>query len=381
VDVIGVRGIIFDCLSNDYDYYLYYPDKPRWYCTSNHGVGECYEHEAWWFYHYTGAIIADKFLRDGKEKILWDGVTGQYINDFAKLIQEVQKYQQLPQVNEASFHVEHALLWHFLASVMPDVTEYPSDLANALCGWDSHIRQHGVKGRGVGKGITHECYHGFGHAVFYVVAKRQARSMANQISPIKDSENHTFFASTSFQSAAAINASALQSTIRAQNTAAVNNDGNGLSLYVTTNNTVSISTKAAIEMAKSTTESSSARTQFRPNIGFEMTYESMCEVYRLCKGAVRKSDEFFDDKEEKYPYSHGVRICLEGVVHSVRLFSTDRHNKQGAINYVNRNMQNCQADEMRNNNHTVAVDTMNRPIDDKNKTISGNETVSLLQAI
>ena len=191
VDVIGVRGIIFDCLTDDYDYYLYYPDKPSFHCTKNHGVGDCFEHEAWWFYHYTGAIIADKFLRDGKAKILWDGITGQHIDDFATLIQEIQKYQQLPKVNEASFHVEHALLWHFLASVMPDVTEYPADLANALCGWDSRIRHNRVKGRGVGKGLTHECYHGFGHAVFYVIAKRQALASDNKANLSEEQPSRT----------------------------------------------------------------------------------------------------------------------------------------------------------------------------------------------
>jgi hypothetical protein len=86
--------------------------------------------------------------------------------------------------------------------------------------------------------------------------------------------------------------------------------------------------------------------QFRPSIGFELTPDSMCEVYHLCKGAARKSDAYFEDKEPHYPFSHGIRICLEGVAHSVRLFSSFRHDKKEAIDYVMNNMKRCRHDEI-----------------------------------
>ncbi|KAG7361474.1 hypothetical protein IV203_036575 [Nitzschia inconspicua] len=351
IDVIGVRGIIFDCLSDEYDYFLYYPDKPSMYCGSHHGVGDCLEHEAWWFYHYTGAIIADKFLRDGKGKILWDGVTGQYVDSFAKLIEGIQHFQQLPRVNEASFHVEHAILWHFLASVMPDVSEYPSDIADTLCRWDSDIRVNRIKGRGVGKGLTHECYHGIGHAAFYVVAKRQARRTATNVTDQKLREgNATNFSNMMFRGTISSRDKGQQIQMGTIN-ATISDKSHSLKpsappLVSKENGKVIVSTQAAIELAKATAETSSARTQFRPNIGFELTPDSMCEVYHFCKGAARKSDDHFDDKEEQYPYSHGIRVCLEGVVHSIRLFSADRHNKQEVIKYVTKNMKRCEASEI-----------------------------------
>lgn len=253
-------------------------------------------------------------------------MTGRYVDDFTQLIHEIQRFQQLPRVNEASFHVEHALLWHFFASVMPDMSDYPSDVANTLCRWDSHIREKGIKGRGVGKGLTHECYHGIGHAAFYVVAKRQARRSMSRSYPV---------APVTMQ---------IPEQKSAKNETEPKPDVP--SLVVKENGMITVSMGAAIELAKATTNTSSARIQFRPNIGFELTPESMCEVYQFCKGATRQSDEHFVDREAAYPYSTGVRVCLEGVVHSVRLFGSERHDKKEAINYVNTNMKRCQSEEL-----------------------------------
>jgi hypothetical protein len=333
-------------------------------CTREHKLIGSFR----WFYHYTGAIIANKFLRDGKGKILWDGVTGQYFDDIAALIHEIQRYQQLPRVNEASFHVEHAIIWHFIASVMPDVTEYPSELADAICGWDSDVRQSNVKGRGVGKGLTHECYHGFGHAVFYVVAKRQSRK----------GQSSSGVEAKKIDNAASISNNTFMNTSSISTTTTVKNNGNNtpnmssvsqiaiqesvpddrLPLIVVSNGIISVSSKAAVEAAKATVETSSARIQFRPNIGFGLTPDSFCEVYHLCNGARRKSDKYFNDNEKKYPYSTGIRVCLEGVVHSVRLFSTDRHDKQEAIDYVNQNMQRCEAAEINSQSNNVELSSI-----------------------
>jgi hypothetical protein len=340
-----------------------------------------------WFYHYTGAIIADKFLRDGKGKILWDGVTGRYIDNFKDLIFEIQRFQQLPRVNQASFHVEHAILWHFVASVMPDVTEYPSDIANSFCHWDGRVRVKRIKGRGVGKGITHECYHGFGHAVFYVVAKRQARREGHTVVADSNTLYHpgASFRMTNFRSVAAsvsqVRSNAGPQSGSTENTTSPVSTQNAPATYIPPlisriNGTISVSTEAAIEIAKATMETSSARIQFRPNIGFELTPDSMCEVFHLCKGAARQSDAFYEDEEPRYPFSHGVRICLEGVVHSVRLFSKDRHDKQDAINYVNENMQRCHAQELildtHENNSQVGVSI----VEEKNNIAQGLDTES-----
>ncbi|KAL3893225.1 MAG: hypothetical protein SGARI_008306 [Bacillariaceae sp.] len=58
----------------------------------------------------------------------------------------------------------------------------------------------------------------------------------------------------------------------------------------------------------------------------------MCQVWQLCKDAQRPQD----DEERHFPYSKGARICLEGVVHSVRLFSDTRHDKPETIDYKQR---------------------------------------------
>jgi hypothetical protein len=65
-----------------------------------------------------------------------------------------------------------------------------------------------------------------------------------------------------------------------------------------------------------TTLTMSARIQNRPNSGFDVSPEAMCHVYRLCKDSQRGYDK--NDPGREYPYSHGVRVGLEGVVHSVR---------------------------------------------------------------
>jgi hypothetical protein len=287
---------------------------------------------------------------------LWDGVTGRYIDNFKDLIFEIQRFQQLPRVNQAPFHVEHAILWHFVASVMPDVTEYPSDVADSFCNWNSHVREQKVKGRGVGKGITHECYHGFGHAVFYVVAKRQSRRAVPSVlvHPNAAASTLASFSTTNFRSTAApvSQANAQDETDNGTTTNATSPVPKQAPAIKTpllismVNGTISVSTEAAVEIARATAETSSARIQFRPNIGFELTPDSMCEVYHLCKGATRKSDAYFEDKEPQYPFSHGIRICLEGVVHSVRLFSSFRHDKKDAIDYVMNHMKRCQNDEI-----------------------------------
>ncbi|KAG7337484.1 hypothetical protein IV203_030598 [Nitzschia inconspicua] len=301
IDTVGVRGVIFDILNDEYDYFLYYPHSPQYDCFKSHGVGvDCTAFDTWWMYHFTGATIADHFLdsirngnrnnneqeHDKRTGILWDGITNQRFTSMEGLIREIQKYQRLPYVNSASFHAQHAIIWQYLAQAYPDIQEYPSQLADTLC--RSNADSGPRYARTVGKGIDHECYHGFGHAVFYVVAKRQMKLQQQQKrmivnDPTVPSKNFPF---------------------------------------------------------PTTTPSISARLQVRPSSGFELTKEAMCQVYALCKGAIRSYDD--KDKEDEYPYSKGVRVCLEGVVHSVRLFSDTRHNKKETVAYVMEEMHRCE---------------------------------------
>jgi hypothetical protein len=280
-----------------------------------HGVGEaCSPSETWWLYHYTGATIADHFLSsivlkdssinndnddDNTQGILWDGITNQRFTNMTDLIHEIQRNQELPYVNSASFHAEHAIIWQYLAQVYSDIQNYPSELADSFC----RSPEDGGRryARTVKKGINHECYHGFGHAIFYTVAKRQ---MKQQMLAKVTSKNET--------------------------------EPNRRTMQTPLSSSKPLPTK---------TPSISARVQVRPNSGFELSPEAMCQVYHLCKDSHRVYDD--NDHEEVFPYSRGVRVCLEGVVHSVRLFSNTRHDKKEVISYVVEEMQRCERNDKR----------------------------------
>ncbi|KAL3908581.1 MAG: hypothetical protein SGARI_002995, partial [Bacillariaceae sp.] len=285
IETVGVRGVLFDVLNDDFDYFLYLPEKPSYKCLKEHGVGKyCTATESWWLYHFVGAIIADHFVkntnsRNNSNGILWDGITQHRIASMEELLHSIQRFQQMPYVNPASFHSEHAIIWQYLAYAEPKLAKYPQDMVLQFCRYEFAGRSSAGFARTVGKGIDHECYHGFGHAMYYVVAKRQMkRDMGNSLGSTSQKRMPT------------------------------------------------------------TTPQMPARIQIRPNSGFELDEQGMCQVYQLCKNAQRPED----DKEEEFPYSKGSRICLEGVVHSVRLFSDTRHDKAEAITYVYEEMQRCE---------------------------------------
>lgn len=247
-------------------------------------------------YHYVGAVIADHLLAEQIQGrgILWDGITNVRFAEIADLLHEIQKYQQLPYVNSASFHAGHAILWQYISRVYPNIHKYPSQLADTWCRSPNFNQEGSRFAPTVSKGIDHECYHGFGHAMFYTVAKRQ---MKQQIVTTPRSSS---------------------------------------------NNSATTDSEQELSPLPNTTPSLSARLQVRPNSGFELTEEAMCQVHDLCKGAARSYDGDDDDEEDEYPFSRGVRVCLEGVVHSVRLFSATRHKKREAIDYVMSEMQRCE---------------------------------------
>jgi len=322
LEVLGVRGVLFDVLNDEYDHYLYYTEKrPKFPCLVSHGVGkECGPDESWWFYHYTGAIIADYFLNDLRQHndndkktprgILWDGSTGTRFTDMADLLHAIQRLQGSRYVNSASFHSQHAIIWQYVAETLPTLSRYPSELADKFCGM-----VHGGFARTVGKGVNHECYHGFGHAMFYVVAKRQMKRdmmMAQQQQQQQKQAKQLDFPTE--------------------------------------------------------TPSTSARIQVRPNSGFELDKPAMCQVFQLCKDAQRSSD----DDESRYPFSKGIRVCLEGVVHSVRLFSDTRHDKEETIRYVLDEMDRC-AKEMAGVAANASSDKNNK---DGNKNSKKTETTT-----
>lgn len=315
---VGVRGLLFDVLSDDFEYYVYsdesvsYDNEDNddksssssdsideihayWYnCASKHGVGNgCNEWDLWWIYHYIGAILTDMLLEN--REILWDGSSGETIRTaagtsddeldaaMAGLLDRIHRLQAgLPYVTQTSFHVQHSLIWRYAERSSGRLsTSYPWELALNFCRGDGS-RSKGIVGRPVGKGIDHECFHGFGHAMFYSVASRQ---LENKHLEREQSETK-------------------QHAHAKENSHMV----------------------------------------LRPHCGFELSPESYCEIYELCRGASPSKEKrrAMDPNDEASGNSY--RICFEGVVHSVRLLSADTQHmahKQTAIELVDEEMKRC----------------------------------------
>lgn len=337
IERVGVRGLLFEVLSDDFEYYVYNDESTSYdedenddnsdndyesldeievywkHCASKHGVGRgCNEWDVWWTYHYVGAIITDVLLQDNG--LLWDGSSGERIATppppktttttagsnnvdaaMAELLDKIHQLQaSLPYVTQSSFHAQHALIWRYVeksserllslssSSSLSSLT-YPWELAKLFCRGDGS-RQKGIVGRPVGKGVDHECFHGFGHAVFYAVASKQLESSGEQQSPHDNSE----------------------STKR---------DSNDEGFLV-----------------------------LRPHGGFVLAPESYCEVHALCQGASPPKNKRSEMDPNNEASGNSYRICFEGVVHSVRLLSEDSpntNNKGTAIDVVDQEMKRC----------------------------------------
>ncbi|KAG7337486.1 hypothetical protein IV203_030596 [Nitzschia inconspicua] len=220
IDEVGVRGLFFHVFSSDNSDLVFFYDFPdqRHYCSRKmHGV-TCPPEEPWWFYHFVGAITADKLSKEGK--LLWDGSTHEYVEDMADLLHRVHLVQNSTNVGDFSFHAQHALEWQYVAHTMPDIVDYPVDLAQRFCGDFQHDNRKIV---GVGKRIGYECYHGMGHAMFYLAALRQVSRMST-----------------------------------------------GMSME---------------QFGVAKQEMIMPQIQFRPNSGFELTQRSFCEIRRMCAEA------------------------------------------------------------------------------------------------
>eukprot|EP00536_Pseudo-nitzschia_multiseries_P004924 jgi/Psemu1/11286/gm1.11286_g len=287
---VGVRGLLFEVLSDDFEYYVYgSADELDHYwrkCSSKHGVGEnCNEWDVWWTYHYVGAIITDMLLQD--EELLWDGSSGERIvkagasmedqdASMATLLDKIHDLQAtLPYLTQSSFHAQHALIWRYVVKSSGRLSSsYPWDLAIQFCRGDGS-RRKGILGRPVNKAIDHECFHGFGHAMFYAVATRQLAQDRGTTSSEDKDEKEPFMV-------------------------------------------------------------------IAPHSGFTLSQKSYCDVYDLCQGASPENREILDPNDEAK--SNSYRICFEGVVHSVRLLSNDYSHvthKQDAKDLVDKQMKRC----------------------------------------
>lgn len=167
LDTFGMRSVyteVFEGLE------FYYPRK--WHkhkddCDT-HGM-QCYWQDPWWLWHYVGAISAEKLLRDGS--LLLDGITGERLYDGVSVMNEIHRIQEQPYVSAMSFHAEHGFIWTYLAVTQPDIKSYPTELSDEFCGKYKHKK---VSTKPASKTVGYECYHGFGHAVYSVIAMRQS---------------------------------------------------------------------------------------------------------------------------------------------------------------------------------------------------------------
>jgi hypothetical protein len=155
-------------------------------------------------------------------------------------------------IGDMSFHAQHALLWHYAAVMLPDMDSFPTEMAKAMCG-DAYAYRK-VKSEGSGKSLGHECFHGMGHAIFYVIAKQQMEA---------DEQKRQ---------------------------------------------------KARLSPRKRTEQPVSARIQFRPSAGLELTPESWCKIYTYCQTDLGVEEGYTVDVADR---------CIGGARHSVRIFSRD----------------------------------------------------------
>jgi hypothetical protein len=243
IDTIGVRGLYFDVFY-DGELKWWFADRPdeeeHWECWDTHGSQMCGPHEPWWFYHYIGAITAEKLVLEGR--ILWDPVKNLYAKSMKHLFQELHKEQELSIKwhGDMSYHAQHAILWQYAAMTMPNMDRFPEQMTKDLCGDEYAFRA--VRNEADNKDIGYECFHGMGHAIFYVIVRQQ----------------------------------------------------------------VSQELKQNIKL--------SARTQFKPSAGLDLTKESWCKIRDYCSTGVSEREGYRQDAESR---------CIGGARHSVRIFADD----------------------------------------------------------
>jgi hypothetical protein len=174
-------------------------------------------------------------MRKGSLKL--DSKGEDRISNAAAFMHELQKMQRLEDAEISSHHVGHGFTWQYLTVTMNRIKTYPLIMAHEFCGdllWKDEYHS------GLNNDIGRECRHGFGHAVFYVLAMRET---------------------------------------------------GGLKAY-------------------------SVRKQVRPDSGFHLSDESMCEGYRICEdapndktldeciGALRHSDRLVNGLRDEKGFDH-----------------------------------------------------------------------------
>lgn len=171
INTVGVKGLLFEVFFEGLQpYYGLEEDED---CMGSEGHGYmCAHYGFWWFYHFTGSILAERLILD--KRLLWDPTVAKeeqkYVYDFFDLQERIHIQETLPYSWEMSIHVQHGLLWHYANYFMPNMTEFPTQLMYDWCGrWVKE--EHPIQA--IGKRVGFSCVHGFGHMVFYLAARHQ----------------------------------------------------------------------------------------------------------------------------------------------------------------------------------------------------------------
>ena len=146
------KGISFDIVPNDRDI--------------KNGI---LPGSVWWMQHWLGAVTAEKFLREGS--LLLEKGSNERLYDIPSYFQEILRMQRLD-IDVLPFEVQHGFVWHYVATVRPDMDTYPTDLATSFCGdlLTMEPEEYLTMDK---QGVGQECRHGFGHSVFYTLARRE----------------------------------------------------------------------------------------------------------------------------------------------------------------------------------------------------------------
>jgi hypothetical protein len=113
----------------------------------------------------------EKLLLEGT--ILWDSVEMESVQSPSELLHRIHATQDelRKTVGDMSFHAQHALLWHYVAATLPDLDKFPADVTKEFCG--DYYAYNIVNAPNANKRIGYECFHGMGHAIYYVVVRQQ----------------------------------------------------------------------------------------------------------------------------------------------------------------------------------------------------------------
>ncbi|KAG7362056.1 hypothetical protein IV203_025722 [Nitzschia inconspicua] len=193
IDTFGVKNLFFGVFSlEDHeksDIYSWWQEGRTAEvkdCSKYHGRYHCDASQLWWFYHFVGAITADKLLKEGKirwtlneqdtEGMSLDFIPGNKFGLLTRRIHQRQAEHNSPNTDGLAFHAGHSIAWHFIAASRPNLKHrYPKDIVAHFCG--DRFAHHDVKRHG--KWIGRECFHGIGHATYYLVMHRQLQRQYN----------------------------------------------------------------------------------------------------------------------------------------------------------------------------------------------------------